>query len=122
MPYAPKVLSSKRHLVLLRQEGWIALEDFHEIQKRIERQAPDIKVFIATNNVANAKLVEEASKLPTLVVSPSQWLSHFKPRRGRVDKGESIPKTVQLTRLQEASIPVPKWELITPEFQPREED
>ncbi|MGI9482864.1 MAG: hypothetical protein ACR2OR_10970 [Hyphomicrobiales bacterium] len=66
------IVVKKKHLVLVRQEGWIALDDFHEIQKRIERQAPDIKVFIANNKILNSKLVEEASKHPTLVVLPSQ--------------------------------------------------
>ncbi len=106
-------LYAERHLVLVNRPGWQAIRDFEEIKARVEATAPDIEVFIVTTDARHSVQRKKAAKRPSLVVSPSP-LGEFEPERGRVLRGRTIAKDVQLKRLKEIGIPVPMWDILTP--------
>lgn len=110
----PMPLYAERHLVLVNRPGWQAMEDFEAIKARIESQAPDIEVFIVTTEARHSVQRKKAARRPSLIVSPSP-LGEFKPERGRILRGRTIAKDVQLKRLEALGIPVPMWSILTPD-------
>jgi hypothetical protein len=108
------MLYAERHLVLVNRPGWQAIEDFEEIKSRIESRAPDIEVFIVTTEARHTVQRKKAARRPSLIVSPSP-LGEFEPDRGRILRGRTIQKDVQLRRLKELGIRVPMWDILTPE-------
>ena len=59
--------------------------------------APDIEVFIASNNIPSSATRRHASKRPTLVFSPGNLLT-FVPCAARFMPGCPIPKLEQIAR------------------------
>ncbi len=103
-----------RNLVLVHSEGWQDVGDFHAIKTHVEKMAPDIAVFIASNNIRSSLTRKKAAHRPTLVFSPIRLLS-FRPDRGKVYQGQPMSKLTEMQRLVTAGMPVPAFEEIRPE-------
>ncbi len=110
-----------RNLVLVHSDGWQDVADFHAIKLRVEEMAPDIEVFIASNDIRSSLTRKRAAERPTLVFSPIRLLA-FKPARGKVYAGAHMSKLVEMRRLAEAGMPVPRFEEIRPETNLSEAD
>jgi len=102
------------NLVLVHWPERQSLEDFTEIARRIEARAGDIGVLIAENKKENPEIVKKASLEPTLVVSMME-IRRFHMDNATILQGNDLPKSVQYERYRAAGIPVPDWEVITPD-------
>ncbi len=107
-------LNAERHLILVNRPQWQAIEDFEDIKRRIEAQAPDIEVFIATTEGPNISLRKRAAKRPTLVMCPS-GLRQFQPRRGKIYNGRLVPKREQIDRLAALGVSTPLTAILGPD-------
>lgn len=101
----------RRHLVIVRHPGWQSVEDWADIGARVRRIDPSIGVFVVTTTDEHAQAAEAAAALPTLVFSPSA-LGQFRPRRGKVYHGGSMPKFEQVRRMAAAGVRVPQTMII----------
>jgi len=104
----------RRHLVLVNQRGWQAMEDLVRIATKVRWLDPSIGVFIARAEVEDEALHEAAAQNPSLVFSFGP-LGRFKPKRGKIYQGRIIPKFEQLRRLHAAGVPVPRTAYLTPQ-------
>ncbi len=102
------------NLVLVHWPERQSLEDFTEIARRIEARAGDIGVLIAENKEDNPEIVKKASLQPTLVVSMME-IRRFHIENATILQGNDLPKSVQYERYRAGRIPVPDWEVITPD-------
>ena len=102
------------NLVLVHTEGWQSLADFVEIKARVEADAPDIEVFIASNSTPSSYTRKKAARRPSLIFSPNKLLI-FRPGRGKIYVGKPMSKLTEMSRLVAAGIPVPTFEEIRPE-------
>jgi hypothetical protein len=107
-------IEPSRNLVLVHTEGWQDVADFHAIKAHVERMAPDIEVFIASNTTRSSLTRKKAASRPSLVFSPVRLLS-FRPDRGKVYAGQPMSKLTEMRRLAAAGMPVPAFEEIRPE-------
>jgi hypothetical protein len=110
-----------RNLVLVHSAGWQDVADFHAIKLRVEKTAPDIEVFVASNDIRSSLTRKRAAERPTLVFSPIRLLA-FRPARGKVYAGRHMSKLIEMRRLADAGIPVPKFEAIRPDTKLLEAD
>jgi hypothetical protein len=106
-------MTVERHLVLVHTPGFQDVRDFDDIARKVQEQAPDIEVFIASNDIPSSVTRRRAGRRPTLVFSPGELLS-FRPTRGKIYAGKAIPKLEQLARFEAAGIPVPPSVEIVP--------
>jgi hypothetical protein len=106
-------MAAERHLVLVHTPDFQDARDFHEIACKVQEFAPDIEVFIASNEIPSSVTRRRAARKPTLVFSPGT-LNDFKPVRGKVYAGTAIPKLEQLARFRAAGIPIPASAEIKP--------
>jgi len=102
-----------RHLVIVHQPGWQAVEDWYGIANKIIRIDPGIAVFVVPADSLQDRAVAMAAKQPTLVFSAGPP-GLFAPTRGKVYHGRVIPKIEQIRRLAEAQVPVPLTTLLRP--------
>lgn len=110
-----------RNLVLVHSEGWQDIADFHAIKLRVEAIAPDVEVFVASNDIRSSVTRKRAGERPTLVFSPIRLMA-FGPVRGKVYAGAHMSKLIEMRRLAEAGLPVPRFEAIRPETKLSEAD
>ena len=103
------------NLILVHTPGYQDVADFQVIAQTVQELAPDIEVFIASNNISSSVTRRLASKRPTLVFSPGNLLS-FRPSRGKIYAGSPIPKLEQIARFRAAGLPVPASVEITPDI------
>ena len=89
---------------------------FCEIRDQIRAQAPDIDCHIIEDRRFRAQRWAFASR-PTMVFSPVP-VGRFRPVRGRVYAGRSLPKSEEYKALEAAGVPVPKWTLLGPDNAP----
>jgi hypothetical protein len=101
------------NLVLVHSEGWQDISGFETIKAIIEDAAPDIEVFIASNDIRSSLTRKRAATRPTLVFSPIRLLA-FRPDRGKIYQGQPMSKLKEMQRLAAAGLPVPKFEEIRP--------
>jgi hypothetical protein len=99
-------MAVERHLVLVHTPGFQDVRDFDSIARKVHELAPDIEVFIASNDIPSSVTRRRAGRLPTLVFSPGELID-FRPVRGRIYAGTAIPKLEQLARFKAAGISVP---------------
>lgn len=104
----------ERNLILVHTPGYQDVADFQAIARAVNKLAPDIEVFIASNNIASSATRRIAGRLPTLIFSPGNLLS-FRPLRGKIYAGSPIPKLEQIARFEAAGLPVPASVEITPD-------
>ena len=102
-----------RNLVLVHSAGWQDVGDFETIKAIIEDAAPDIEVFIASNDIRSSLTRKRAATRPTLVFSPIRLLE-FRPDRGKIYQGRPMSKLEEMQRLAAAGLPVPIFEEIRP--------
>ena len=103
-----------RNLVLVHSQGWQDVSDFQAIKRLVEEMAPDIEVFIASNDSRSSLTRKKAARRPALVFSPIR-LMHFQPDRGRIYAGQAMSKLEEMRILTEADMPVPRFAEIKPE-------
>ncbi len=110
----------ERNLILVHQPGCQDVADFQEIARYVHDMAPDIEVFIASNEIPSSVTRRKASGRPTLIFSPVNLIA-FHPARGKIYAGRPIPKLEQMTRFVSAGLPVPRFAEITPDLDLPEE-
>jgi hypothetical protein len=108
-------MTVERHLILVHTDGYQDVGDFQEIARKVREQAPDIEVFIASNDIKSSVTRRHAGKRPTLIFSPGNLLE-FRPLRGKLYAGFAIPKLEQIARFEAAGLPVPASAEITPDI------
>ena len=99
-------MAIERNLILVHTPGYQDFEDFQIIARAVGDLAPDIEVFVASNNIASSATRRLARTRPTLVFSPGNLL-RFRPIRGKIYAGSPIPKLEQVERFLAAGLPVP---------------
>jgi glutathione synthase/RimK-type ligase-like ATP-grasp enzyme len=97
-----------RNLVLVHEPGVLDWTDLDSIAREVHALAPDIEVFIVSNDLSSSTTRRWAARGPTLVFSPTA-LREFRPARGKVYSGALITKDIQLRRLADAGVPVPSF-------------
>jgi len=100
-----------RNLVLVHEPYVQDRADLEAIAREVHLQAPDIEVFVASNDTRSSTTRKQAARRPTLVYSPTE-LRDFQPLRGKIYAGALIPKDVQLRRLSDAGVPVPAFAVL----------
>ena len=105
-------MTPDRNLVLVHTAGYQDVGDFQEIARYVQELAPDIEVFIASNDIPSSTTRRRTARRPTLVFSPGNLLE-FRPARGKIYAGRAIPKLEQLSRFKAAGLPVPVFAEIT---------
>jgi hypothetical protein len=100
-----------RNLVLVHEPYVQDWSDLEAIAAEIRKLAPDIEVFIASNDIPSSTTRKKAAARPALIFSPTE-LRSFRPLRGKIYAGALITKDVQLQRLAAAGLPVPDYCLI----------
>lgn len=110
-----------RNLLILQTTYEQDPSDWIAVQKRIERDAPDIEVRIANNGHANSATARWQVRRPSVVFSPSV-LINFVPRGGTIFAGRMISKDEQILRLSEIGILTPRTEILSrlSQFDPKE--
>ena len=101
----------ERNLVLVHSAGWQDPADFLAIKTHIEAIAPDIAVFIASNDIRSSVTRKQAAERPTLIFSPVRLLE-FRPLRGTLYAGTPMSKIDEMRALAGAGLPVPRFEVI----------
>ena len=101
-----------RNLVLVHEPFVQDRADLEAIASEVHLLAPDIEVFVASNDTRSSTTRKQAARRPTLVCSPTE-LRSFQPLRGKVYAGALISKDVQLRRLSEAGVPVPDFAVLS---------
>ena len=105
-----------RNLILVHEPYVQDWEDLTAIAREVHAMAPDIQAFIASNDTRSSTTRKRAAQRPTLIFSPTE-LRSFQPIRGKVYAGALITKDVQIQRLANAGIPVPKSAVLTGNFE-----
>lgn len=105
-----------RNLVLVHEPDVLDWADLEAIAREVSKLAPDIEVFIASNDTGSSTTRKWAARRPTLVFSPTA-LRSFQPLRGKIYAGALITKDVQVRRLAEGGVPVPDCAVLTGDFQ-----
>ena len=100
-----------RNLVLVHEPGVLDWSDLDAIAREVHALAPDIEVFIVSNDVRSPTTRKWAASRPALVYSPTV-LRQFQPLRGKVYAGALITKDVQVRRLADAGVPVPDFAIL----------
>ena len=96
-------MTVERHLVLVHTPGFQDVQDFDNIARKVQELAPDIEVFIASNDIPSSVTRRRAGRLPTLVFSPGKLLE-FRPERGKIYAGSPIPKLEQIARFRASGL------------------
>jgi hypothetical protein len=103
----------EKNLILVHSDQWQDRADFEIIKNHVEALAPDIAVFIASNEIPSSIVRKRAATRPTLIFSPILLLS-FKPARGKLYVGTPMSKIDEMRRLAAAGLPIPAFEVIEP--------
>jgi hypothetical protein len=105
-----------RNLVLVHEPFVQDRADLEAIAREIHAMAPDIEVFVPSNDTRSSTTRKQASRRPTLVFSPTE-LRSFQPLRGKIYAGSLISKEMQLQRLDKAGVPVPDFAVLCDDFE-----
>ena len=105
-----------RNLVLVHEPFIQDRADLVAIARVIHELAPDIEVFVASNDTPSSTTRKQSSRRPALVYSPTE-LRSFQPLRGKIYAGCLIAKHVQLQRMSEAGIPVPNFAVLSGDYE-----
>jgi hypothetical protein len=80
MPFAYPIL---RTLVLVAQPEYLATDDLFVLRERVQKQAPDIRVFVVGRSDRADAINQEYWQRRTLTISFGP-LGDFKPLRGEI--------------------------------------
>jgi hypothetical protein len=103
----------ERNLILVHSQGWQDRADFLAIKAQVERLAPDVAVFVVSNDIRSSVTRKQAGGRPTLIFSPVRLLE-FRPLRGTLYAGAPMSKIDEMRALAAAGLPVPRFEVIGP--------
>lgn len=103
-----------RNLVLVHSPGWQDWSDLREIGDIVAEAAPDIRVFLTSNDSPGSVTRRWAAERPALVFSPIR-LNEFRPLRGEVFSGRAMSKLDELTLLRDAGLPIPEFQVARPD-------
>lgn len=98
-----------RNLVIVHSPGWQSLDDLNEIADIVTATAPDIEVFVVSNDSAGSVTRRRAAARPALIFSPIR-LNDFRPMRGTILAGRAMSKLEEMAHLRDAGLPVPAFE------------
>src|SRR5262245_20094371 len=70
----------EKNLVIVHTPGAQDIEDFIEVKKKIAERAPEIEVFLVTNDLPQSSTRKKAARRPSLIFSP-HLLRDFQPSR-----------------------------------------
>jgi hypothetical protein len=101
-----------RNLVLVHEPDIQDFGDLEAIASEVRALAPDIEVFIASNEIPSSLTRKHAARRPALIYSPTE-LRRFRPLRGKIYAGTLMTKDTQLNRLAQSGIAVPEFALLT---------
>jgi hypothetical protein len=104
-----------RHLVLAYRPGWQSLSDLAAIERHVRDIDRTIATFVVPTTSRSSATRKLAAARPSLVVSPGP-IQTFRPLRGKVYQGSTMPKDEEVRRLVEGGVPVPKTALLTPDL------
>lgn len=104
-----------RNLVLVHEPYVQDWSDLDAIAREVEVLAPDIEVFIASNDSPSSTTRKWAASRPALIFSPVV-MRDFRPLRGKIYAGALITKDVQLERMAAAGLPVPDFAMLEGDF------
>jgi hypothetical protein len=107
-------MTPTRNLVLVHSHGWQSIADFEAIKLHVEAIAPDIEVFIISNEARGSFTRKKAAARPSLIFSPISLLT-FKPDRGKIYCGQPMSKLAEVQRLAAGGVSVPPFEEIRPD-------
>jgi ATP-grasp domain len=102
----------ERNLIIVHTPGAQDVADFIEVKRKIAERAPEIEVFLVTNDAPQSATRKKAALRPALVFSP-HLLKSFRPARGKVYAGQPLSKLRQVRMLEQAGIPVPHAVFLT---------
>jgi hypothetical protein len=103
---AHRPLEPTRNLLILHTPFRQDISDWFLVKRRIDGQAPDIEVRIATNGQRNSVTRRWQVSRPSLVFSPCT-LEEYAPKGGAVHAGRGFSKLEQIERLARQGLPVP---------------
>src|SRR3954468_8168784 len=106
---------ARRNLVLVHEPDIQDFSDLEAIGGEVRALAPDIEVFIASNQIRSSTTRKQAARRPTLIFSPTE-LRQFQPQRGKIYAGLLLTKDVQLNRLAQSGVRVPDFAVLTGDF------
>jgi hypothetical protein len=96
-----------RNLLIVHTPDSQDLSDWAGVKERIDQRAPDIDVRIIENGQRHAVVRRWQVSRPSLVFSPCE-IEGYEPRGGRIYAGRHYDKSVQVRRLSEAGVSVPR--------------
>ncbi len=106
---------ASRNLVIVHEPDIQDIADLESIAGEVEAAAPDIEVFVASNDIPSSTTRKQAARRPALIYSPTV-LRRFQPARGKVYAGALIRKDVQARRLTDAGVSVPDFAILAGDF------
>lgn len=101
-----------RNLLIVHTPVLQEISDWITVKNRIDQDAPDIEVRIATNGVRNSATRRWQVSRPSLVFSP-YVLKGFEPLGGKIYAGRGFSKLDQIRRLEARGVPVPLTAILT---------
>lgn len=107
MPFAYPV---QRTLILVAQPEYLATDDLFILREHIQKQAPDIKVFVVGRSDRADAINQEYWRRQTLTVSFGP-LGKFKPLRGEIFANHPVAKLDQYQLMAAAGVSTPKTAL-----------
>ncbi|MEP1033626.1 ATP-grasp domain-containing protein [Ekhidna sp.] len=111
----------KYNLVLVPHKESNQRPDFEQIASYIEKNAPDIQVFIVEDIEENKAIDKFLKKEPTLVFSIFR-LKHLKQLTGTIYEGSIVSKYEELLMMKRMDLPVPRMALLSVGNKPNLDD
>ncbi|MEP0987524.1 hypothetical protein [Ekhidna sp.] len=102
----------KYNLVLVPHTKSNQRQDFEKIAIYIEKNAPDIQLFIVEDIEENKVIDKFLRKKPTLVFSIFR-LKHLKQLSGTIYEGSTVSKYEELLMMERMDLPVPRMALLS---------
>ena len=115
---APGIREPTRNLLIVHTPVRQGMADWVEVQRLINERAPDIDVRIIVNGAPHSTTRRWQTRRPSLVFSPVE-LNSYRPPGGKVYAGQpmaQIDKRIELSRLAEARLPIPRTVPYTPDL------
>lgn len=112
-----RLASGVTHNLVLVLGPLIQRQEFELLARHVREVAPEIQTAVLDDRPMELSAIPLALDLPTLTFSPAP-LRHLRPFRGAVFQGKALSKSQEYAALERAGVPVPKWEVVTPDRVP----
>ena len=113
-PSSPLLGKRRVHLALVANRNVNHEPDFVRMVEFLREIDPKIRPFLISDRRKGVFQLLPLALRPTLMFSPTP-LRRFRPLRGPVFAGHSLPKSEEYRRLEALGFPVPKWKLVSDE-------